>query len=212
MHKFKDEIYHLHCISEYSPTVEPRCSYYRLKWATKAIKDKDTIWSFLPMPVHLGDPTESWNMLINAVFVCEFWTQVLYDLKFQSYISLSLDVFSWVNTPYTDQIWILHMTWPHHVRTKRPGTKWLSHSIPSTHPKNVHCWLRHCAKGQRGGCAAKRWVHCNKVDAQWAKKKNNCASNSDADHFGVCSQLGGAKREQRALRDIQYMVHGTQCE
>jgi len=54
---------------------------------------------------------------------------------------------------------------------------------------------------QKGGCATTRWMHSRR------KKKNNCASNSNADHFGVCSQLGGAKREQKALRDIQYMCN-----
>jgi hypothetical protein len=55
----KQEKYHLRCITEYGFGVKHRRSYYLLECATKTIEDNDTIWSFPPIPVYLGDPGES---------------------------------------------------------------------------------------------------------------------------------------------------------
>ena len=73
MNVSKEEKYHLRCIIEYSIGVDRRSSY-PLECFTKAIEDNDIIWSFPPVPVHLRDPRESWNSLINAVsFELESW-------------------------------------------------------------------------------------------------------------------------------------------
>jgi len=55
----KQQKYHLRRIAEYGIGIEHRRSYYLLERATKAIEDKNSIWSLPPIPVHLGDPGES---------------------------------------------------------------------------------------------------------------------------------------------------------
>jgi len=55
----KQEKYHLHCITEYGIGVKHRHLYHLLECATKVIEDNNMIWSFPPIPVHLGDPGES---------------------------------------------------------------------------------------------------------------------------------------------------------
>ena len=148
------------------------------------------IWSFPPIPVHLGDPEESWNSLINTVFVRKVWTWVSSDLEFQCYVSLSLDVFSKVNTPYMGLNIVYNMTL---VQTYQKPQNQVAFPLdtfrapkqcPVLYFENKPLYVKVRALRQRMG---------KKEVAGWPAKQvgvgvkmNKCASDSDiSSRFGI---------------------------